>query len=87
MTKFDRLNPPRTRRYTSVDAGRNISRRAFEPPILHTEVPWRLVGGLRNRIVRDCFGLDIEIIWQIVSRDLNPLKTGSKDSSAQMTLA
>ena len=40
----------------------------------HPEVPWRLVSGLRNRIVHDYFGLDIEIIWQIISRDLQPLK-------------
>src|SRR5438132_13668324 len=40
----------------------------------HPEVPWRLVSGLRNRIVRDYFGLVIEIIWQIISRDLQPLK-------------
>ncbi len=40
----------------------------------HPEVPWRLVGGLRNRIVLDYFGLDLEIIWRIVSTDLKPLK-------------
>ncbi len=29
-------------------------------------VPWRLLAGLRNRIVHDYFGLDLEIIWQII---------------------
>jgi len=38
-------------------------------------VPWRLLAGLRNRIVHDYFGLDLEIIWQIISQDLPPLKT------------
>ena len=27
------------------------------------EVPWRQMAGLRNRIVHDYFGLDLEIIW------------------------
>ena len=29
----------------------------------HPGVPWRLIAGLRNRIVHDYFGLDLEIIW------------------------
>jgi uncharacterized protein with HEPN domain len=40
----------------------------------HPDVPWRKVTGLRNRIVHDYFGLDLEIIWQIVRNDLPPLK-------------
>ena len=40
----------------------------------HNHVPWRLVAGLRNRIVHEYFGLDLEIIWQIISEDLPPVK-------------
>jgi uncharacterized protein with HEPN domain len=40
----------------------------------HPGVPWRRIAGLRNRIVHDYFGLDLEIIWQIVRNDLPPLK-------------
>ena len=40
----------------------------------HTHIQWRLVAGLRNRIVHEYFGLDLEIIWQIISEDLPPVK-------------
>jgi uncharacterized protein with HEPN domain len=40
----------------------------------HEDVPWRQVAGLRNRIVHDYFGLDLEIIWQVIRRDLPRLK-------------
>lgn len=43
--------------------------------ISHSEIPWRQVAGLRNRIVHDYFGLDLEIIWQLVQHDLPPLET------------
>jgi uncharacterized protein with HEPN domain len=38
------------------------------------KVPWRQMAGLRNRIVHDYFGLDLEIIWQIVRSDLPQLQ-------------
>ncbi len=40
----------------------------------HLYVPWSKITGLRNRIVHDYFGLDLDIIWQIILPDLPPLK-------------
>ena len=40
----------------------------------HAEVPWSEIAGLRNRIVHDYFGLDLEIIWEIVQHDLPQLE-------------
>ena len=40
----------------------------------HPDVPWNKLAGLRNRTVHDYFGLDLEIIWQIIRHDLPPLK-------------
>ena len=41
----------------------------------HSNVPWNQIAGLRNRIVHDYFGLDIEMIWHIVTFDLPELKS------------
>lgn len=38
------------------------------------DVPWDQITGLRNRIVHDYFGLDLEIIWFIITSDLPELK-------------
>lgn len=40
----------------------------------HAEVPWHQAIGLRHRIVHEYFGVDLEIIWQIVQHDLPVLK-------------
>ncbi len=40
----------------------------------NVEIPWQKLRGIRNRIVHDYFGVDHDIIWQIVSKELTILK-------------
>jgi len=40
----------------------------------HKNIPWRQIAGLRNRIVHDYFGIDLEMIWYIVTSDLPEFK-------------
>jgi uncharacterized protein with HEPN domain len=42
--------------------------------VRYPNVSWRQIAGLRNRIVHDYFGLDLEIIWQVIRHDLPPLQ-------------
>jgi uncharacterized protein with HEPN domain len=39
----------------------------------HSDLPWRQIAGLRNRIVHDYIGLDLDIIWQVIRHDLPQL--------------
>lgn len=38
-----------------------------------SDIPWSQMAGLRNRIVHEYFGLDLDIIWEIVKYHLPPL--------------
>ena len=40
----------------------------------YPQIPWTQIAGLRNRIVHDYFGLDLEIIWEIIQHDLPRLE-------------
>ena len=40
----------------------------------HVDIPWTQISGLRNRIVHDYFGLDLEIIWQVLQTSLRDFK-------------
>lgn len=40
----------------------------------HPDVQWKKVIGLRHRIVHDYFDIDVEIIWQILKKDIPVLK-------------
>ena len=39
----------------------------------HPQIEWKKLRGFRNRIVHDYFGIDYEIVWSILSEDLEEL--------------
>ena len=44
----------------------------------HSKIEWVKIKGLRNRIVHEYFGVDIQIIWQILEKDLQAFKASLK---------
>lgn len=41
----------------------------------HTEIPWPLIIGMRNRLVHDYTRIDIATVWTTVTNDLPSLAT------------
>ncbi len=42
--------------------------------LMAPDVPWRSISGFRNIMVHDYLGLDLDVIWSVVSRELPPLE-------------
>ena len=42
--------------------------------VLHATMPWAQMAGLRNRIVHDYTGIDLELIWDIVKNSVPALR-------------
>ncbi len=40
----------------------------------HSDIEWYKIVGLRHRIVHEYFGVDLQIIWQILHKDLPELR-------------
>jgi uncharacterized protein with HEPN domain len=40
-----------------------------------SEIEWRQIIGLRNRIVHDYFNIGVEIVWEILQKDLPNFKS------------
>ena len=44
----------------------------------HAGIQWSKIIGLRHRIVHDYFNIDVEIVWEILQKDLAIFKSQLK---------
>jgi uncharacterized protein with HEPN domain len=52
------------------EAARRVSP---EAQATHFEIPWRRIIGMRHRIVHDYMSLDEDLLWDVVTTNLDEL--------------
>ena len=41
----------------------------------HEQIPWEDIEAMRNKLIHEYFGADVEIVWQTIQEDLRPLES------------
>ena len=40
----------------------------------HRDIPWKKMAGMRDRLIHEYFGIDVEILWKTAKEDIPSLK-------------
>lgn len=63
------------------EAVRSVSE---ELKVLSPSTPWAQIVGMRHILVHNYFGVDLDEIWNVVERDITPLKATVSDLIQQL---
>jgi len=68
----DRMRQDATLRKLEV-IGQAVKNLSEHTKLRRPEIPWKQIAGMREKVIHDYFGVNLEIVWAVVQTDLPKL--------------
>jgi uncharacterized protein with HEPN domain len=59
--------------------GEATKRLSEEIRVQHADVPWRRIAGMRDVLIHDYMGVDLEAVWEVTQQNLPELEAKIRD--------
>jgi len=40
----------------------------------HADIPWKEMAGMRDKMIHEYFGIDLDLVWEVVEKELPGLR-------------
>ena len=55
--------------------GQAVKNLSEQTKSLQPGIPWKQIAGMRDKVIHDYFGVNLEIVWAVVQKELPMLQT------------
>jgi len=69
----DRMRQDATLRKLEV-IGQAVKNLSEDTKSRQPEIPWKQIAGMRDKVIHDYFGVNLEIVWAVVHQELPKLR-------------
>ena len=65
----------KTRRSGKLEViGQAVKNLSNHTESLQPQIPWKQIAGMRDKVIHDYFGVNLEVVWAVVQQELPKLR-------------